>query len=106
MKDVRRNTTCLLDLSDGIFLKICRYLPPSHVLYSFYTLSRSDFRLHRIISDYYKNIKLDRITNNQYIYFSSSINYLALDSLILSNEHVQWRIQKISEGVAVYPRNW
>jgi hypothetical protein len=57
MEDIRHNPICLLDLKD----EICRYLPPSHILYSFYTPSKSDFRLHRIISNYYKNVKLDRI---------------------------------------------
>jgi hypothetical protein len=98
MKDVQFNVTSFLDLSDQILLKICRYLPPSHILYSFYTPLKPDFRLHRLICDYYKNVKLDGITNNQYNYLSSlfccSTNSLPIESLILSNEHVNCLIER------------
>ncbi|CAF3081467.1 unnamed protein product [Rotaria sp. Silwood2] len=91
MKHFRRCVTCLLDLPDEIFLLICRYLSPADVLYSFYTPSKPENRLHRIIFDYYTKIKLGGITNKEYIYlsslFCSSKDSPRLQSLILSNEH-------------------
>jgi len=92
MKYVRHSITCLLDLPDEILLLICRYLSPYHVLYSFYTPSKPEQRLHRMIFDYYTKIKLDGIKNDQYNYlsklFSDSETPLRPKSLILSNEHI------------------
>jgi len=92
MKYVRYSITCLLDLPDEILLLICRYLSPYHVLYSFYTPSNPEQRLHRMIFDYCTKIKLDGIKNNEYNYlsklFSDSETPLRPKSLILSNEHV------------------
>jgi hypothetical protein len=92
MKRIRVNGTCLLDLPNEIILQICHYLKPSNVLYSFYTPLNGDFRLHKIISDYYKKIKFDKTTNNEFYYltnlFCNSENPLRPESLILSNEHV------------------
>jgi hypothetical protein len=67
----KHRVTCLLDLSDEILLVVCRYLSPSYILYSFYTPLKPTNRLHRVIFDYYTNIKLDQITNDEYIYLSS-----------------------------------
>ncbi|CAF2382661.1 unnamed protein product [Rotaria sp. Silwood2] len=98
MKHVRYNVTCLLDLPDEMFLLICRYLTPVGVLYSFYTPERAECRLHRIISDYYTKIKLDRITNNGFMYLANLFAYSTIplrpQSLTLSNEHVTCLIQR------------
>ncbi|CAF1638658.1 unnamed protein product [Rotaria sp. Silwood1] len=87
MKHVHHNVTCLLDLPDEIVLLICRYLTPVCVLYSFYTPERAEFRLHRIISNYYTKIKIDRITNNGFMYLANLFSYskipLRPQSLIL-----------------------
>jgi hypothetical protein len=71
MKQLRHNITCLFDLWNEIILLICCYLSPCDVLYSLDTLSRPDLSLHRIIFDHYTKIKLDQITNNEYIYLSN-----------------------------------
>ncbi|CAF4970351.1 unnamed protein product [Rotaria sp. Silwood1] len=98
MKHVHHNVTCLLDLPDEIVLLICRYLTPVCVLYSFYTPERAEYRLHRIISNYYTKIKIDRITNNGFMYLANLFGYskipLRPQSLILSNEHVTYLIQR------------
>ncbi|CAF3546761.1 unnamed protein product [Rotaria sp. Silwood1] len=98
MKHVHHNVTCLLDLPDEIVLLICRYLTPVCVLYSFYTPERAEYRLHRIISNYYTKIKIDRITNNAFMYLANLFSYskipLRPQSLILSNEHVTYLIQR------------
>jgi hypothetical protein len=94
----KHRVTCLLDLSDEILLLICRYLSPSYILYSFYTPLKPTNRLHRVIFDYYTNIKLDQITNNEYNYLSSLFSHyktpLRPKSLILSNEHITCLIQR------------
>ncbi|CAF3791557.1 unnamed protein product [Rotaria sordida] len=86
------NVTCLLDLSDKILLRICRYMSPAYVLYSFYTPKMPNMRLHRLIVNYYTKIKLGQMTYNEYKYlislFSCSNYPLRPESLILSNEHV------------------
>ncbi|CAF1186338.1 unnamed protein product [Rotaria sordida] len=86
------NVTCLLDLSDKILLRICRYMSPAYVLYSFYTPEMPNMRLHRLIVNYYTKIKLGQMTYNEYKYlislFSCSNYPLRPESLILSNEHV------------------
>ncbi|CAF4793616.1 unnamed protein product [Rotaria sp. Silwood1] len=91
-KRLRSNVTCVSDLPDEIFLLICRYLSPSDVLYSFYTPEQSHLRLHHIIGDYYKKIKLDKIFNAEFVYlfnlFSNTRFPLRPESLILSNEHI------------------
>jgi hypothetical protein len=92
MKHFRCNITYLLDLPDEILLLICRYLSLYDVLYSFYTPSKPEQRLHRMIFDYNIKIKLDGIKNNQFNYlstlFSDSETPLRPVSLILSNEHI------------------
>ena len=88
--------TCFLDFSDEILLFICRYLSPYHVLYSFYTPSTPAYRLHRVISDYYRMMKLDRLTNNEYyslLGLFSSEPIPQLESLILSCEFVTCLIE-------------
>jgi hypothetical protein len=104
VKHVRRSISCLFDLPDEILLLICRYLSVYHVLYSFYTPSKPEQRLHRMIFDYYTKIKLDGIKTNEYNYisklFSDSLRPI---SLILSNEHVtfltHYYFTSISENV-------
>jgi hypothetical protein len=92
MKRIRVDGTCLLDLPNEIILQICRYLKSAHVLYAFYTPLNADFRLHKIISDYYRKIKLDKTTYNEFDYLANLLfnlkNPLRPESLILSNEHV------------------
>ncbi len=60
--------TNLLDLPDEILLLICRYLSSVDVTYSFCTVLTPECRLHRVISDYYRNIKLDKMRNNKFIF--------------------------------------
>ncbi|CAF1113733.1 unnamed protein product [Rotaria sordida] len=92
MKRVRHNITCLLDLPDEIFLLICLYLTPACVLYSFYTPEKANFRLHRIIFDYYTNIKFEKITNGEFNYLLNLLcndkRPLRPESLTFSNEHI------------------
>ncbi|CAF3396025.1 unnamed protein product [Rotaria socialis] len=64
---VDRGVTCWLDLPDQMLLLICSYLSPGHVLQSFYTPSKPTDRLHRAIFDYYTKIKLDTMTNDEYL---------------------------------------
>jgi len=94
----KHRVICLLDLSDEILLVVCRYLSPSDILYAFYTPLKPTNRLHRVIFDYYTTIKLDQITNDEYIYLSSLFfDYktpLRPQSLILSNEHITCLIQR------------
>ncbi|CAF3302282.1 unnamed protein product, partial [Rotaria sp. Silwood2] len=98
IKYVRCNVTCLLDLPDKIIFYICRYMSLFHILYSFYTPSTPKMRLHRVIYDYYTKIKIDRITNNEYVYLSNLFSHLKTPlrpkSLILSNENVSCVIQR------------
>jgi hypothetical protein len=104
MMNVCDSITCLFDLPDEILLLICRYLSVYHILYSFYTPSKPEQRLHRMIFDYYTKIKLDEIKTNEYNYisklFSDSLRPI---SLILSNEHVtcltRYYFTSISENV-------
>jgi hypothetical protein len=90
IKYVPRHVTCLTELPDEILLLICRYLPPAFVLYSFYTPERPEQRLHRVVFDYYTNIKLAGITNNEYIYLTNLFSQTSFQplSLTFSNEHV------------------
>ncbi len=94
----KHRVTCLLDLSDEILLFVCRYLSASHILYSFYTPLKPTNRLHRVIFDYYTNLKVDQITNNEYNYLSSLFSHyktpLRPKSLILSNEHITCLIER------------
>ncbi|CAF1059694.1 unnamed protein product [Rotaria sordida] len=93
-KRLRSNVTCIFDLSDEIFLLICRYLSPSDVLYSFYTPEQSHLHFHHMISDYYRKIKLDKISNTEFFYlcnlFSNRRFPLRPESLILSNEYIPY----------------
>ncbi|CAF4081491.1 unnamed protein product, partial [Rotaria sordida] len=84
IKNVHCNVTCLLDLPNEVLLLICRYMSSYHILYSFYTHSTPEMRLHRVIYDYYIKIKVDSITNNEYIYlFSHPKTSLRPEPLIL-----------------------
>ncbi|CAF4207705.1 unnamed protein product, partial [Rotaria sp. Silwood2] len=98
IKNVHCNVTCLLDLPNEVLLLICRYMSSYHILYSFYTPSTPEMRLHRVIYDYYTKIKVDSITNNEYIYllnlFSHPKTPLRPESLILSNRNVSCVIQR------------
>lgn len=91
MKCIHHSIT---DLSDEIFLLICRYLSPYHVLYSFYTPEQPDLHFHRIIFDYYTKIKLDTMKNNEYLYliklFCSSKIPFHIELLILSNQYISY----------------
>jgi hypothetical protein len=92
VKHVRHSISCLLDLPDEILLLICRYLSSYHILYSFYTPSKPEQRLHRMIFDYKTKITLDDIKNNEYNYllklFSDTETPLRPISLKLSNEYI------------------
>ncbi|CAF2913652.1 unnamed protein product [Rotaria sp. Silwood2] len=92
LKNFHNNKTTLVDLPNEILLRICRYLSPAYVLYSFYTPEKLETRLHRLIIDYYTKIKLDKIRFAEYGYihrlFNDSNNTLQPESLILSNEYI------------------
>jgi len=82
---------------------ICRYLSQYDVLYSFYTPENPQLRLHHAINDYYKKLKLDGITNNEFNYFSKlfcdSKTPLRPESLILSNGQIYYLIQHYSDRI-------
>lgn len=91
-KRIHPDISCLLDLPDEILLIICGYLSSADILFSFYTPSKPEFRLHRMSYEYHKKIRIDGITKTQFNYllklFSDCEISLRPESLILSNEHV------------------
>ncbi|CAF2871729.1 unnamed protein product [Rotaria sp. Silwood2] len=62
------------------------------VLYSFYTPEKLETRLHRLIIDYYTEIKLDKIPYDEYAcihhLLKDSNNPLQPELLILSDEYI------------------
>lgn len=85
------------DLPDEILLLICRYLSSIEILYSFCTPSKPDYRLHRVISDYYRKIKIDRMKMHESLYLfdllSCSNSPFDIQSLVLSNEYIPYLIK-------------
>jgi hypothetical protein len=94
----RSNVTCLLDLPTEVFFLIYRYLSCADALYSFHTTQIVEDRLHRVIGDYYRKIKLDKVTDNEFLHLSYLFCHSKLPlrpkSLILSNEHIPNLIQR------------
>ncbi|CAF3710208.1 unnamed protein product [Adineta steineri] len=97
-EEINHHVSCFLDLTDEIILRICRYLSPAYVLNSFYIPDKPQLRIHNLICNYYKEIKFDQITNNEYKYFMNLLCHLNFplrpQSLILSNEHINCLIQR------------
>ncbi|UJR19834.1 hypothetical protein I4U23_022967 [Adineta vaga] len=102
-KDIDNHVTTFLDLSDQILLQICRYLSSAYILFSFYTPEHAEFRLHRLICNYYKKIKFDQINNNEYNYIRSLLCYSSTtfrpESLVLSNEHINCLIERFFSDI-------
>ncbi|CAF1222920.1 unnamed protein product [Adineta steineri] len=92
MKHIRRTVTSLLDLPNEMLFFIYHYLSTTDILRAFHTPSNCELRLHRLSYDHFKNIKLDGLTNEEFVYIStlfSDHEYpLRPQSLTLSNKHV------------------
>jgi hypothetical protein len=101
-KRVRHSVTCLLDLPNEIFLLMCRYLSCVDVLYAFYTPHIPN-RLHCIIGDYYKKVKLIGLSNSEFVYlsnlFCNAKSPLRPESLILSNECISGLTQRFFTNI-------